>query len=103
MAIGVDRDQNYLAPKNVITSSMKRVDNAIFEVVSDFKKGLFKGGTTINYGLKDGAVDIAPTTSKMIPAALLAEVSALKKKISEGKIKVPADEKTYANFIKALK
>lgn len=27
--IGVDRDQNDLAPDNVITSAVKRVDNAI--------------------------------------------------------------------------
>jgi basic membrane protein A len=103
MAVGVDRDQNYLAPKNVITSSMKRVDNAIFQVVADLKKGIFKGGTTQNFGLKDGAVDIAPTTEKMIPAALLKEVQTLKKKIADGKIKAPANEKAYASFAKTLK
>lgn len=103
MAVGVDRDQNYLAPKNVITSSMKRVDNAIFNVVAELKKGNFKGGSTINYGLKDGAVDIAPTTSKMIPATLLKEVEELKKKIADGKITPPADEKAYNNFIKKIK
>lgn len=103
MAVGVDRDQNYLAPKNVITSSMKRVDNAIFQVVSDLKKGTFKGGSTQNFGLKDGAVDIAPTTEKMIPVALLKEVDTLKKKIADGKIKVPASELAYAAFVKTLK
>lgn len=103
MAVGVDRDQNYLAPKNVITSSMKRVDNAIFSVVSDYKKGIFKGGTTLNYGIKDGAVDIAPTTSKMIPAALMKEVEELKVKITAGKIKIPSDEKAYAVFAKTIK
>lgn len=103
MAVGVDRDQNYLAPKNVITSSMKRVDTAVFEVTKDLKNGVFKGGTTLNYGLKEGAVDIAPSTSKMVPAALLTEVTALKKKLAEGKIKAPADEKAYALFAKTLK
>ena len=103
MAVGVDRDQNYLAPKNVITSSMKRVDSAVFQVTSDLKKGIFKGGTTQNYGLKDGAVDVAPTTSKMIPEALLKEVTELKKKIAEGKIKVPADEKAYILYAKTIK
>jgi basic membrane protein A len=103
MAVGVDRDQNYLAPKNVITSSMKRVDNAIFQVVSDLKKGVFKGGTTQNFGLHDGAVDIAPTTAKMIPASLLKEVMELKKNIASGKLKVPADEKSYNTFAKTLK
>lgn len=103
MAIGVDRDQNYLAPKNVITSSLKRVDNAIFQIVAELKKGNFKGGTTQNFGLKDGAVDIAPTTAKMIPAALLKETDALKAKIAAGKIKIPSDEKSYGTFIKSLK
>lgn len=103
MAVGVDRDQNYLAPKNVITSSMKRVDTAIFQVVSDLKKGGFKGGTTQNYGLSDGAVDVAPTTAKMIPASLFNEVTELKKKIAAGKIKVPDSEKSYSNFAKTLK
>jgi basic membrane protein A len=102
-AIGVDRDQNYLAPKNVITSSMKRVDSAIYNVVRDFTQGKFAGRTTIEYGLKDGAVDIAPTTSKMIPNVLLTDVNALKKKIIEGKLKVPATEKAYEQFVKTLK
>jgi len=103
MAVGVDRDQNYLAPKNVITSSMKRVDNAIFQVVSDLKKGTFKGGTTQSFGLKDGAVDIAPTTVKMIPVALLKEVDSIKKQLADGKIKAPATEAAYNAFIKTLK
>lgn len=103
MAVGVDRDQNYLAPKNVITSSMKRVDNAIFQVVYDLKNGVFHGGITQNFGLHDGAVDIAPTTAKMIPASLLSEVMELKKKIASGKIKVPADIKSYIAFSKTLK
>ncbi len=103
MAVGVDRDQNYLAPKNVITSSMKRVDSAIFEVTSQLKKGVFLGGTTQNFGLKDGAVDIAPTTSKMVPTSLLTEVTALKKKIADGKIKVPSSEAGYTAFAKTLK
>lgn len=103
MAVGVDRDQNYLAPKNVITSSMKRIDNAIYSVVTDLSKGTFKGGKTIEYGLKDGAVDIAPTTTKMVPVILLEEVNQLKKKIVEGKIKVPSTEKAYNAFVKTLK
>jgi basic membrane protein A len=103
MAVGVDRDQNYLAPKNVITSSMKRVDNAIFKVVSDLNVGVFKGGSTLEYGLKDGAVDIAPTTSKMIPSILLEEVSKIKKEIIAGKIKPSANLVNYNNFLKKIK
>ena len=82
---------------------MKRVDNAIFQVVADLKKGVLKGGTTQSFGLKDGAVDIAPTTVKMIPTALLKDVDTLKKKIADGKIKVPATEAAYNIFVKTLK
>jgi basic membrane protein A len=103
MAVGVDRDQNYLAPKNVITSSMKRIDNAIYNVMVEFKKGNFKGGSTITYGLKDGAVDIAPTTSKMIPATLMKDVDGIKKKINAGEIKAPADEKSFNLYAKTIK
>ncbi len=103
MAVGVDRDQNYLAPKNVITSSMKRIDNAIYNVVTDLNKGTFKGGTTIEYGLKDGAVDVAPTTTKMVPSILLEDVAKLKKDIIAGKIKIPSTEKAFISFAKNLK
>ena len=103
MAVGVDRDQNYLAPKNVITSSMKRVDNAVFNVVSDLSKGVFKGGTTVEYGLKDGAVDIAPSTSKMIPSILLEDVAKIKKDIIAEKIKIPTTSSAYAAFLKTVK
>ena len=95
MAVGVDRDQNYLAPKNVITSSMKRVDNAIFNVVRDLKNNKFSGGTTIEYGLKDGGVALAPTTAKLVPAQIMKEVDELQKQIIAGKIKVPATQKDY--------
>lgn len=103
MAVGVDRDQNYLAPKNVITSSLKRVDNAVLAVIGDLKKGIFKGGTTLSYGLKDGAVDIAPSTKKMIPEKLFQEVTQLKKKIAEGKITPPSNENAYNLFVKNIK
>ena len=103
MAVGVDRDQNYMAPKNVITSSMKRIDNAIFNVVSELNKGSFKGGKTIEYGLKDGAVDIAPTTTKMIPSVLLEDVAKIKKEIVAGKIKIPNNQKAYNSYLKTLK
>jgi basic membrane protein A len=97
-AIGVDRDQNYLAPDNVLTSAMKRVDNAIFNVAKDLVEGKWQGGSTISYGLAEGGVDIAPTTSKHVDAALLAEVEALKARIIAGEIVVPFSKETFATF-----
>jgi basic membrane protein A and related proteins len=98
-AIGVDRDQNYLAPDNVITSAMKRVDNGVYNVIKAQKDGTLKGGTSIYYGLAEGGVDIAPTSNKLVPQAILDEVAKLKQAVIDGKIAVPTDEagsKAYA-------
>lgn len=97
-AIGVDRDQNDLAPDNVITSAMKRVDNGIYNVCKDLKDGKFAGGTTVSYGLAEGGVDIAPTSSKLVPAEILTEVQALKDKIIKGELVVPKTEEEFKSF-----
>lgn len=98
-AIGVDRDQNYLAPNNVLTSAMKRVDNAIYNIAKELVEGRWPGGNTIVYGLKEGGVDIAPSTSKHVPVDILAEVEQLKNKIIAGEITVPYNEATYNQWL----
>lgn len=95
MVIGVDRDQNSLAPDNVISSAVKRVDNALYEVAKELKDGKFAGGTTMTFGLKEGGVDIAPTTDKNVPAEILSLVEEAKAKIISGEIKVPGTEEEY--------
>jgi basic membrane protein A len=98
-AIGVDRDQNDLAPDNVITSAMKRVGNGMFNVIKELKEGNFPGGQTIVYGLADGAVGIAPTSDKHVPQEILDEVKELEQKIINGEIEVPYNEETYNEFL----
>lgn len=70
-AIGVDMDQNNLAPDNVITSAMKRVDIGVFDIIKKIKDGDFKGGSAVVYGLKEEAVGIAPSSDKNIPKEIL--------------------------------
>ncbi|MDR1389249.1 MAG: BMP family ABC transporter substrate-binding protein [Treponema sp.] len=88
-AIGVDIDQNYIAPENVLTSALKRVDNAIFDVSSTLAAGTFRGGGTLLYNLKNQGVGYA-TTGNHIPPDVIAEVEAIKAKIISGEQKVPA-------------
>jgi len=61
-AIGVDSDQNSLAPQNVISSMMKRVDNAVFMVSQQAANGKFAGGSVTVLGLKENGVGPSPTT-----------------------------------------
>ena len=96
--IGVDSDQSFLAPKNVLTSAMKRVDNVVYDVARDLKKGKWNGGATIQYGLAEGGVDIAPTTNRLVPKNILNEVNGLKVKITSGGLKIPETEEEYNKF-----
>lgn len=99
-AIGVDKDQNYLAPDNVLTSAMKRVDNAIFDIVEQLKNGKFEGGKAVVYNLSNDGVGIAPTSDKHVPKEILTEVDGLIAKIKTGEIVVPGTEETYNAFMK---
>ena len=97
-AIGVDKDQNFLAPDNVLTSAMKRVDNAIYDVVRRLKDGQWKGGDTVVYNLSNEGVGIAPTSGKHVPASILKEVDQLIARIKKGEIVVPATKDEFDKF-----
>jgi basic membrane protein A and related proteins len=93
-SIGVDSNQDYLAPEAMIGSMVKRVDNAVFTAIKDLTEGKFKGGTVV-YGLSEDGVGIsglAPINSdisiKNAGKASLDKVAELRKEIIDGKIKV---------------
>ncbi len=96
-AIGVDRDQNYLAPDNVLSSMVKRLDIAVFNAIKMVVDGKFKGGI-YSYGLKEGGIEIAPTTSKHVPKEVLDYVNMLKDKIIAGEITPPATLKELESY-----
>ena len=89
-AIGVDDDQDGVAPGFVLTSVLKRTDLAVESVVGDYAKGDFPGGKTITFGLKENAVGLTDFThtKKQIPQATLDKLETLKKGIVDGEIKV---------------
>lgn len=96
-AIGVDQDQNALAPKNVITSMIKRVDMGVYYAGKMVAEGKFKGGI-YTYGINEGGIDIAPTSDKTLPADVLKKANDLKEMVKKGQVKVPATEQELASF-----
>ena len=100
--IGVDRDQSDLAPENVLTSAIKRVDAGIFETVKDFVEGKFEGGTSTTYGLEEDAVGIPETTKNLVPQDILDFVNEQMEKLKAGEITVPKTEEEYNKFIANL-
>jgi basic membrane protein A len=92
-AIGVDSDQSKVAPQTILTSAMKRVDNAVYAVAKDTKEGKVKAGVE-TFDLKDGGVDLAPTTDNLDPE-VLKKVQDQKQAIIDGKVTVPKTAKDF--------
>ena len=95
-AIGVDTDQSSIAPETILTSAMKRVDNASFDAAEAALYGKLNGGVK-TYDIHTAGVDIAPTTDNLTPE-LLSEIEDVKAKIASGEIVVPNNK---ADFEKA--
>ena len=102
-AIGVDTDQDGLAPGFVLTSMVKRTDIAVETVVKDYADHSFPGGQTITLGLKQDGVGLSAMkfTKDKIPAADIAKIDDMKKKIIDGQIKVwNVVDQGYPSFFK---
>ncbi len=102
-AIGVDTDQDGLAPGAVLTSMVKRTDVAVETVIKDYAGHKFPGGKTVTLGLAEDGVGLSPMkfTKDKIPAADLARIEDMKKKILSGEIKVwNVVDQGYPDFFK---
>ncbi|WP_270564643.1 BMP family lipoprotein [Clostridium beijerinckii] len=98
-AIGVDRDQAYLAPDNVLTSALKLASVAVENVSKEAMSGNKIGGKTYTYGLKENAVGI-PTENKNMDPAVYKATMEVQDKIKNGTIVPPYNEQTYNDFLK---
>lgn len=87
LSIGVDSNQNHLHPGQVLTSMLKRVDNAVYDA---FKEGAdLKPGINV-MDLKAGGVDYAldDNNKALVTPEMKAAVDAAAEKIKSGEIKV---------------
>jgi basic membrane protein A len=89
-AIGVDSNQNYMAPGHVLTSMVKRVDNAVYMTIRAAIHGEFTGGVH-EFGLADDGVGYAMDeyNESMISDEMIAAVEEAKAAIIAGEIVVP--------------
>lgn len=90
-AIGVDSNQNYMAPGSVLTSMVKRVDTQAYDMIKSVADGNFEGGVVKYYGLAEDGVSAAMDehNAGLIANSVLAEVDGLKAKLLSGEIVVP--------------
>ena len=87
LSIGVDSNQNYLQPGSVLTSMLKRVDNAVYDV--------FTAGTDIETGIvvKDLAAEgvgyaVDENNESLVTDEMTTAVEEAKQKIMDGEIMV---------------
>lgn len=100
LAIGADRDQSDLAPENVITSAIKKLNVASYDLAKELVEGKYKGGVEKVYGLKEGAVGMADNSDKHIPENVMKIVEKESEKVKNGEIKVPKNEAEYKELTK---
>ena len=90
LSIGVDSNQNYLHPGQVLTSMLKRVDNAVYDVFKNGVDGFQPGVMTM--GLDNDGVGYAldEFNASLISDEMKAAVDEARQKIIDGEIEVVA-------------
>lgn len=101
-AIGVDSDQGLILAESdsaeeralaehILTSMLKRVDNSVFQVASDFinNGGSLEGGVR-TFGVADGGVGVAVNEyNEDLVAPYMDEIEEIRQQIVAGEIEVP--------------
>jgi basic membrane protein A len=87
--IGVDSNQNMVKPGFVLTSMVKRVDNAVYQIVKEVKEKQFKAGLHV-FGLESDGVgySVDQFNKDLLTPEILKAAEDAKRKIIAGEIKV---------------
>jgi basic membrane protein A len=82
--IGVDNDQSFLGD-HILTSALKKVDEAVFEAIKRVQDGTFKGGTDVVATVENGGVGIGKISAE--GAKYQDQITELQDQIAAGEIK----------------
>ena len=89
LSIGVDSNQNHLHPGAVLTSMVKRVDNAVFEAFTTGLAGEFEAGLHVMNLAADGVgVAMDENNAELVSDEMMAAVEAASAQIKSGEITV---------------
>ncbi|HZH25713.1 MAG TPA: BMP family ABC transporter substrate-binding protein [Azospirillaceae bacterium] len=89
LAIGVDSNQNYMQPGKVLTSMLKRVDNAVYNCLKDAHEGKWTAGARALGVAEDGvgwALD--EHNRSLVTAEMQQKLDDARKRIVSGDLKV---------------
>lgn len=89
-AIGVDSNQDDVAPGFVLTSMIKQTDLAMNDLVTEFVEGNIQSGETVEYGLKEDGVGLSDmkNTRENVADDTMNQVDQAREDIINGDIEV---------------
>lgn len=105
-AIGVDQDQaitegEWSEGNVILTSMVKRVDQAVYQVSEDTMNGNFPGGEVLEFALEDEGVGFAETRDYVSDEAVEA-ANDYRDQIINGDIDVPQTDEDYEAWYESL-
>lgn len=91
LAIGVDSDQYYYAEKAIVTSMLKNVDVALYEIVKEFKEDKKLSAKQIELGINENGVGLAPIRVIKLTQDQEKNLKDLEAKISSNEVSIQLD------------
>jgi len=88
LSIGVDSNQNFLHPGEVLTSMLKRVDNAVYDVFSAGTEGFEAGVVRMDLSNRGVGIALDGFNEAIVPFSMLSEVYAAADQIVSGGLTV---------------
>ncbi|MCC8024851.1 MAG: BMP family ABC transporter substrate-binding protein [Clostridium sp.] len=93
VAMGVNLNQNDIAPDYIMASMLKKLDSCAYHAITSIVEGTYNGENQV-LGLSDGGVDFTVEKSNIqVSEDILGQLEDLKQKIIAGEIEVPSELK----------
>ncbi|HBN94675.1 MAG TPA: BMP family ABC transporter substrate-binding protein [Firmicutes bacterium] len=99
-AIGVDLDQDGIYPGSIVTSMLKRIDQAAYLMTQQVVEGTYEGGEVLYMDIANGGVSLTDMSVMQealgddFPTEILEVIAELTQKVRDGEIVV----ETYEGF-----
>lgn len=89
LSIGVNLNQNSIAPDYIMASMLKKLDNCAYQAITSIVEDTYTGENQL-LGLRDGGVDYTLEGSNVhVPDAICQKLEEIKQAVIAGEIKVP--------------
>lgn len=85
LIITTGSDQRWIAPEVVVTSRIKDMEHAVFNIIEQFKAGSLASGTQV-LDFYNGGISLTPMDEKLVPAEVLTELERIQADLESGRI-----------------